>query len=101
VSDLRTTAAVDLDRLLAASPADLVAEGLVRLDEVLIDGTKVRAAAGGGSSKTAALPSPQPTAETFTSSCAAMTEERGVFLRRITRNHAVSVVVCSTSLVHP
>jgi transposase len=54
LSDFRTTAALDLDRLLAASLADLVAEGLVRLDEVLIDGTKVRAAAGGGSYKTAA-----------------------------------------------
>lgn len=54
LSDFRVTAAADLDRLLSESLADLVAEGLVSLDEVLIDGTKVRASAGKGSYKTAA-----------------------------------------------
>jgi transposase len=54
LSDFRIDAAADLDRLLSQSVADLLAEGLVRLDEVLIDGTKVRASAGRGSYKTAA-----------------------------------------------
>jgi transposase len=53
LSDFRIDAAADLDRLLSESLADLIAEGLVSLDEVLIDGTKVRAAAGHGSYKTA------------------------------------------------
>jgi transposase len=52
LSDFRTDNAVELDRLLAQSLADLVTEGLVRLDEVLIDGTKIRASAGAGSYKT-------------------------------------------------
>jgi transposase len=53
LSDFRSANGELLDRLLSESLAALMAEGLVRLDEVIIDGTKVRAAAGKGSFKTA------------------------------------------------
>ena len=53
LSDFRSGQGAVLDRLLSASLAALLAEGLVRLDEVIIDGTKVRAAAGKSSFKTA------------------------------------------------
>src|SRR3979411_1346692 len=47
--DILSTFRIDsgdfLDRLLAQSLAALMAEGLITLDEVIIDGTKVRAAA--------------------------------------------------------
>lgn len=54
LADFRTASGAELDRLLSESVADLLAEGLVNLDEVLIDGTKVRASAGAGSYKTKA-----------------------------------------------
>jgi hypothetical protein len=54
LSDFRVDAADELDRLLSQSVADLVAEGLVCLDEVLIDGTKIKASAGRSSYKTEA-----------------------------------------------
>jgi transposase len=53
LSDFRSEHGRLLDQLLSQSLAALMAEGLVRLDEVIIDGTKVRAAAGRGSFKTA------------------------------------------------
>lgn len=53
LSDLRSDSGQLLDQLLSQSLTALMAEGLVRLDEVIIDGTKVRAAAGRGSFKTA------------------------------------------------
>jgi transposase len=46
LSDFRFGHAAILDRLLTESLTALVAEGLVKLDEVAIDGTKVRASAG-------------------------------------------------------
>lgn len=54
LSDFRRNSGDLLDRLLGESLTALMAEGLVRLDEVIIDGTKVRAAASKGSFKTAA-----------------------------------------------
>ena len=54
LSDFRTDYGAELDRLLSESLADLLVEGLISLDEVLIDGTKLRASAGAGSYKTAA-----------------------------------------------
>jgi transposase len=53
LADFRVENGVILDRLLSESLAALMAEGLVRLEEVIIDGTKVRAAAGKDSFKTA------------------------------------------------
>ena len=53
LSDFRVENGEVLDRLLSDSLAALMAEGLVRLDEVIIDGTKVRAAASKDSFKTA------------------------------------------------
>jgi transposase len=53
LSDFRVENDAVLDRLLSESLAALMAEGLVRLEEVIIDGTKVKAAAGKGSFKTA------------------------------------------------
>jgi transposase len=53
LSDFRSGNVELLDRLLSESLTALMAEGLVRLDEVIIDGTKVRASAGKGSFKTA------------------------------------------------
>ena len=59
LSDFRVAHAVVLDRLLTESLTALLAEGVVRLDEVAIDGTKVRASAGKssfrGADKLAAL----------------------------------------------
>lgn len=52
LSDFRVGSAQELDALLSESLADLLAEGLINLEEVLIDGTKVRAGAGLGSFKT-------------------------------------------------
>jgi len=49
LSGFRFAHAAALDRLLTESLTALLAEGLVRLDEVAIDGTKVRASAGKGS----------------------------------------------------
>lgn len=49
LSDFRFAHAAVLDRLLTESLTALLAEGVVRLDEVAIDGTKVRASAGKGS----------------------------------------------------
>ncbi len=49
LSDFRAGHGDLLDRLLSESVAALVAEGLVNLDEVLTDGTKVQASAGKGS----------------------------------------------------
>jgi len=53
LSDFRVENGEILDRLLSESLAALMAEGLVRLEEVIIDGTKVKAAAGKDSFKTA------------------------------------------------
>ena len=53
LSDFRVGHGDLLDRLLSESIAALMSEGLVDLDEVAIDGTKVRAAAGKGSFVTA------------------------------------------------
>ena len=53
LSDFRVENDAVLDRLLSESLAALMAEGLVRLEEVIIDGTKVKAAAGKDSFKTA------------------------------------------------
>ena len=52
LSDFRVAHGVELDRLLTESVTSLVAEGLVSLDEVALDGTKVRAHASGGSFRT-------------------------------------------------
>lgn len=49
LSDFRVGHGELLDRLLSESVAALMAEGLVDLEEVAIDGTKVRASAGKGS----------------------------------------------------
>lgn len=54
LSDFRVGMAADFDRLLSESVADLVAEGVVQIESVLIDGTKIAASAGKGSYKTAA-----------------------------------------------
>lgn len=49
LADFRTGHGDLLDRLLSESVTALMAEGLVSLDEVLVDGTKVAASAGKGS----------------------------------------------------
>lgn len=49
LSEFRRTSGDELDQLLTQSLTGLIAEGLLELDEVAIDGTKVRAAAGRGS----------------------------------------------------
>lgn len=49
LSDFRTLDGALLDRILSESVTGLAAEGLVRLDEVAVDGTKLRANAGKGS----------------------------------------------------
>lgn len=49
LADFRVDHGDFLDRLLSESVAALVAEGLVDLDEVTVDGTKVKALAGKGS----------------------------------------------------
>lgn len=54
LADFRVGHAAVLDRLLTESLAALLAEGLVQLDEVIIDGTKVEGSAGKGSFKTRA-----------------------------------------------
>jgi transposase len=53
LSDFRAENGEILDQLLSESLAALMAEGLVRVEEVIIDGTKVKAAAGKDSFKTA------------------------------------------------
>jgi transposase len=49
LSDFRVGHGAELDRLLTQSVAALMGEGLVDLEEITIDGTKVRASAGKGS----------------------------------------------------
>lgn len=49
LSDFRSLAGAVLDRLLSESVAALMAEGLVSLEEVAVDGTKLAANAGKGS----------------------------------------------------
>lgn len=49
LSDFRVGHGALLDRLLSESVAALIAEGLIDLDEVVVDGTKVKASAGKGS----------------------------------------------------
>lgn len=49
LSEFRRESGTILDRLLTQSLTSLIAEGLVTLEEVAIDGTKVRARAGRGS----------------------------------------------------
>lgn len=53
LSDFRVDHMVELDRLLTDSVMALIAEGLVSLKEIAVDGTKVRAHASRGSFKTA------------------------------------------------
>jgi transposase len=53
LADFRTENGEVLDQLLSESLAALMTEGLVRVEEVIIDGTKVRAAANKDSFKTA------------------------------------------------
>lgn len=53
LSDFRFDHADLLDRLLSESLTALIAEGLVDLDEIALDGTKVRASAGKGSYRSA------------------------------------------------
>lgn len=52
LSDFRTLDGDLLDRILSESVAVLAREGLVQLDEVAVDGTKLRASAGRGSFRT-------------------------------------------------
>lgn len=54
LSDFRCEHAEVLDRLLTESLTALVAEGVVRPEEIALDGTKVRASAGRGSFRKAA-----------------------------------------------
>lgn len=54
LSDFRVGHADFLDRLLSQSVTALIAQGLVSLEEVAIDGTKAKAAAGKGSFRTGA-----------------------------------------------
>lgn len=54
LSDFRVGHGAILDRLLTETVTGLVAEGLVTLDEVAIDGTKVKASAGRGRFRRAA-----------------------------------------------
>jgi transposase len=49
LSDFRVGWSGELDRLLSESVAALVAEGLVVLDEIAVDGTKIRSPASAGS----------------------------------------------------
>ena len=53
LSDFRVTHTEVLDRLLTESVTALIAEGVVSLSEIAVDGTKVRAHAGRGSFKPA------------------------------------------------
>jgi transposase len=52
LSDFRTQRGEQLDRLLSESLAAFLAEGLVDVEEVIVDGTKVAASAGQSSFKT-------------------------------------------------
>lgn len=52
LADFRVESVEVLDRLLTQSVTALIAEGLIRLDEIAVDGTKIRANAGKGSFKT-------------------------------------------------
>lgn len=54
LADFRVAHAALLDRLLSESVTALVAEGLVSLEEIALDGTKVRAPASGRSFRSAA-----------------------------------------------
>src|SRR6266446_316590 len=54
LADFRTRHVEVLDRLLSESVTALIAEGLVDLDEIALDGTKIRASAGKGSFASAA-----------------------------------------------
>ncbi|HET8728683.1 MAG TPA: transposase [Alphaproteobacteria bacterium] len=54
LSAFRTLDGALLDRILSESAAVLAAEGLVRLDDVAVDGTKLRASAGKGSFRSGA-----------------------------------------------
>jgi transposase len=49
LSDFRVEWSAELDRLLIESVTALVSEKLVTLEEIAVDGTKLRASAGGGS----------------------------------------------------
>ena len=49
LSDFRVAAGAGLDRILSESVAALMAEGLVSLEEVAVDGTRIAANAGKGS----------------------------------------------------
>ena len=49
LADFRVNWSEELDRLLSESVTALVSEGLVKLDEIAVDGTKVRAPASPGS----------------------------------------------------
>lgn len=51
LADFRVAHAALLDRLLTQSLAAFMAEGLVSCDEIIVDGTKVKASAGAGSDK--------------------------------------------------
>jgi transposase len=52
LADFRVDSAEVLDRLLTQSVTALIGEGLVRLAEIAVDGTKIRASASKGSFKT-------------------------------------------------
>ena len=52
LADFRVDSVEVLDRLLTQSVTALIAEGLVSLDEIAVDGTKIRASASKGSFKT-------------------------------------------------
>jgi hypothetical protein len=52
LADFRVESAEVLDRLLAQSVTALIGEGLVRLAEIAVDGTKIRASASRNSFRT-------------------------------------------------
>jgi hypothetical protein len=52
LADFRVDSVEVLDRLLTQSVTALIAEGLISLDEIAVDGTKIRASASKGSFKT-------------------------------------------------
>jgi transposase len=52
LADFRVLSAEVLDRLLTQSVTALIAEGLISLDEIAVDGTKIRANASKGSFRT-------------------------------------------------
>lgn len=101
LSDFRVAHGEVLDRLLTESLTALLAEGVVKLDEVAIDGTKIRASAGSGSFRCERkLSSLEAAARARIETVNRILKGRGMGIMRVRSIAKVACVVLLQALAH-